>query len=353
MDCTPPGSSVHGILQARILEWVAIVFSRRSSWPRGRTCVSGVSWVGRCILHHYHHLWEGTPQQSLKLSLATAFLQPPLQQHIKSWSTLAVTSLPLQLASQLTSLGILPPELYRAHFFPINNRLLVRSHSHSHCFILLFWVSSVRRCHSISLSWTTFPPPPSGLEIAFPLGFPPTSLANCSVSSFGSSSSVFLWGLFMPLVTTSIRGFDGLLFMCRWISSYITRLRTPLSWALLPSCELWNPNDFMGNHLCLPVAVWLWTSCLTSVCLVFLHPEVVMGATLSVVIVIMNSQLPVGHRLLQVTQRHSERDLPKSDSPSSPRVLWNLHLPRGSFPFDGWYHWSPQTSWTALLSSSL
>ena len=34
MDCSPPGSSVHGILQARILEWVAISFSRVSSQPR-------------------------------------------------------------------------------------------------------------------------------------------------------------------------------------------------------------------------------------------------------------------------------------------------------------------------------
>ena len=34
MDCSPPGFSVHGILQARILEGVAIPFSRRSSWPR-------------------------------------------------------------------------------------------------------------------------------------------------------------------------------------------------------------------------------------------------------------------------------------------------------------------------------
>ena len=33
MDCSPPDSSVHGILQARILEWVAISFSRGSSWP--------------------------------------------------------------------------------------------------------------------------------------------------------------------------------------------------------------------------------------------------------------------------------------------------------------------------------
>ena len=34
MDCSPPGSSVHGILQARMLEWVAVPFSRGSSWPR-------------------------------------------------------------------------------------------------------------------------------------------------------------------------------------------------------------------------------------------------------------------------------------------------------------------------------
>ena len=40
MDCSPPGSSVHGILQARILEWVAVPPSRGSSWPRDRACIS-------------------------------------------------------------------------------------------------------------------------------------------------------------------------------------------------------------------------------------------------------------------------------------------------------------------------
>ena len=40
MDCSPPGSSVHGISQARILEWVAILFSRESSLPRNLTWVS-------------------------------------------------------------------------------------------------------------------------------------------------------------------------------------------------------------------------------------------------------------------------------------------------------------------------
>ena len=40
MDCSPPGSSVHGILQARILEWVAMLFSRESSQPRDLIQVS-------------------------------------------------------------------------------------------------------------------------------------------------------------------------------------------------------------------------------------------------------------------------------------------------------------------------
>ena len=42
MNCSLPGSSVHGILQARILEWVAISFSRGSSQPRDRTQVSRI-----------------------------------------------------------------------------------------------------------------------------------------------------------------------------------------------------------------------------------------------------------------------------------------------------------------------
>ena len=47
MDCSLPGSSIHGIFQARILEWVAISFSRRSSRPRDWTRISCI--VGRCF----------------------------------------------------------------------------------------------------------------------------------------------------------------------------------------------------------------------------------------------------------------------------------------------------------------
>ena len=50
--CSPPGSSVHRILQARILEWVTIAFSRGSSQPRDRTRISCISCIGRQILYH-------------------------------------------------------------------------------------------------------------------------------------------------------------------------------------------------------------------------------------------------------------------------------------------------------------
>ena len=60
VDCSLPGSSVHGILQARILEWVAVLFSKGSSQPRGRTQVSHIAggfftvWATKEALRGYH-----------------------------------------------------------------------------------------------------------------------------------------------------------------------------------------------------------------------------------------------------------------------------------------------------------
>ena len=62
MDCSLSGSSLHGILQATVLEWVAISFSRGSSWPRDRTQVSRIA--GRRF-----NLWatrEATKNYALK-----------------------------------------------------------------------------------------------------------------------------------------------------------------------------------------------------------------------------------------------------------------------------------------------
>ena len=50
MDCSPPGSSIHGIIRARVLEWIVIPFSKASFWPRGRIWVS-------CITYGFFTIW--------------------------------------------------------------------------------------------------------------------------------------------------------------------------------------------------------------------------------------------------------------------------------------------------------
>ena len=52
VDYSPPGSSVHGILQLRILEWTDISYSRGSFQPRNQTRMSYVSWIGKKNLYH-------------------------------------------------------------------------------------------------------------------------------------------------------------------------------------------------------------------------------------------------------------------------------------------------------------
>ena len=52
VDSSPPDASVHGILQARTLEWVAMPSSRGSSPPRDRTLISYVSCIGRQVLYY-------------------------------------------------------------------------------------------------------------------------------------------------------------------------------------------------------------------------------------------------------------------------------------------------------------
>ena len=85
MDCSPPGSSIHGISQIRILEWVAVSFSRGSSWPRDGTCVC-------CISKQICYPWatrEARPQtfathwkrrgRSLKEDPGTAYTKPQMK----------------------------------------------------------------------------------------------------------------------------------------------------------------------------------------------------------------------------------------------------------------------------------
>ena len=75
MDCSLPGASVHGILQARILEWVAISFSRESSRPRDQICISC---IGRWILYH-----RATREVQFSRSVVSDSLRPHESQHAR------------------------------------------------------------------------------------------------------------------------------------------------------------------------------------------------------------------------------------------------------------------------------
>ena len=66
--CSPPSYSVHGILQARMLEWVAIPFSRGSSWPRHRNRVA-------CIAGRFFTVWA--TQTYLKDTFIQGGISPP------------------------------------------------------------------------------------------------------------------------------------------------------------------------------------------------------------------------------------------------------------------------------------
>ena len=76
-------SSVHGIFQARILEWVAIPFCKGSSWPRDRTWVS---WIGRWIFYQLSH--QGSPMVCLHIDRSCQ--ESSEKQEVK-WSSAWVT----------------------------------------------------------------------------------------------------------------------------------------------------------------------------------------------------------------------------------------------------------------------
>ena len=108
MDCSPPGFSVHGILQAWILEWVAVHFSRRSSQPRDRTQVSHIA--GR-----FFTVWATREAQEYQSgSPSPGYLSDPRIE--LGSSALQADSLPAEL----------PGKLSRMHKFKEKLKKIVR-----------------------------------------------------------------------------------------------------------------------------------------------------------------------------------------------------------------------------------
>ena len=106
MDLSPPGSSVHGIFQAGILEWVAISFSRGTSWPRDRTWVSYTA--GR-----FFTIWAPREARPSKGKLKTILAHPSQllilllrQLNTSASSRLSLWTFPLRALTHFTLLFI-------------------------------------------------------------------------------------------------------------------------------------------------------------------------------------------------------------------------------------------------------
>ena len=87
MDCSLPGSSVHGVIQARIMEWVAISFSRGSSWPRDWTQVS-------CIVGRHFTIWATREEGALPKSASWPWPSLVFSSLNTGWRKRVATKLP-------------------------------------------------------------------------------------------------------------------------------------------------------------------------------------------------------------------------------------------------------------------
>ena len=128
IDCSLLGSSVYGILQARILEWIAVPFSRGSSWPRDRSPVSCIAngffiiWAaGRLYLIHMLPVFDSFTSDSPVFDL-------PLDHHPAPWSYILnslVAFLPLSILNTIfLRVSSLLGNLSYSSVFNISKRLL-------------------------------------------------------------------------------------------------------------------------------------------------------------------------------------------------------------------------------------
>ena len=105
-DCNPPGCSVHGILQARILEWLAIPFSRGSSWPKDLTQVSSVAWPALSTINSLP--WKKTFKDT------TVLWRRPIQVISECWSLTQFKTSPFLSSEASTGQEIISMSVFTA-----------------------------------------------------------------------------------------------------------------------------------------------------------------------------------------------------------------------------------------------
>ena len=123
MDCSSPGSSVHEILQARILEWGSLPFSRESSWLKDRTwvsCITGEFFTVRTNREAPHRVWLLVKHRSIIIYWVPGRYKAP-QGHKDSLSIAHNTTVSSESNSgnkTSSQIGKLPMEIHKALWFP-------------------------------------------------------------------------------------------------------------------------------------------------------------------------------------------------------------------------------------------
>ena len=131
MDCSTPGFTVHGILQAGRLEWVACPFSRGSSRPGNRTQVS-------CIAGRFFTSWA--TREARNISLIYSLLKTCKIQKSSEKTTKTMHNPSIQKHRQMLIVGVFPPQSFSVtytHIFLLLNHMVYGIHLQSYSFTLL------------------------------------------------------------------------------------------------------------------------------------------------------------------------------------------------------------------------
>ena len=150
MDCSPPGSSVHRILQARILEWVDISFSRGASQARDQTRFSHTAGRLHPLSHHgspsYLKVWRGL--RCMCLAQDSQWMVQALSSHLCSWLCISGAALVAQMVKNL-------PAVRETCVRSLGQKDPLKKGMTTHCSIFAWripWTEAT--VHGITKSWT-------------------------------------------------------------------------------------------------------------------------------------------------------------------------------------------------------
>ena len=124
MHCSPPGSSVHGIFQAIILEWVAIFFCSGSAQPRIWTWISWVSCIDKQILYHCPTWVRVFHRQNVKTQKHWVFDDVVVQLPSRVWLFTTPWTIAYQASLSLTISQSLPKFISIESVIPFNHLTL-------------------------------------------------------------------------------------------------------------------------------------------------------------------------------------------------------------------------------------